>query len=182
MQGFESVNYLSLDECLPTAFPRAFDGTGSPSPAHSTAELKGISPVQNRATVLRRQPEAPEQILFSSQLLCVLEKTHHTEKAEGSEISGIYRKSWNVLCGKGGPVYLINGPEFLIIHDQAFLTEISPYKATVKELLVMFSHSSQGQPNVYGEARGTSGAFAKVAFMRMFFSAEVSHRHVVIVA
>lgn len=49
MQGFESVNYLSLDECRPTAFPRAFDGAGSPSPAHSTAELKGVRPLRIRA-------------------------------------------------------------------------------------------------------------------------------------
>lgn len=40
MRGLESVNYFSLDECRPTAFPRAFDGAWSPSPAHSRPNEK----------------------------------------------------------------------------------------------------------------------------------------------
>lgn len=65
MRGVESVNYLSLDGCRPTAFPRAFDGPGSPRPGHSTAEFKGAVPLRagygvamtlNSVRVLKERP------------------------------------------------------------------------------------------------------------------------------
>lgn len=50
-----------------------------------------------------------------------------------------------------------------------FLWRFPLIKPQWRSYLWCLTTDSQGQPKVYGEARGTSGAFAKVTFMRMSF-------------